>query len=207
MSNSTNNKTETDQPTVDASPTDALSEADIEVGYQLKKVFSLFRQYEIPLYADKDQKEAIDWTVRLFFLVIAMAKTHPKHRDRKRSGAKRVWGDLQRAALVSEVSLLKSQWKKSGEKYSAKAACKIIATRPHWRSFLKKADDPAETLRQTYSKAKADKTLESFSLFYTEGRAKGEDNYLKRIRFGLGIDVVRLNARDHAKRLDQLLHK
>jgi len=207
MNNSTKNNTEAEQQKVDASPLDGTSEVDIEVGYQLKKVFALFRQYEIPLYADEDQKEVMDWAVRLFFLVIAMAKTHPKHRDRKRPGARRVWGNMERAALVSEVSLLKPQWKKSGEKYSAKAACKTIASRPHWRSFLKDVDDPAETLRQIYSRAKADKTLESFLLFYTEGWAKGEDNYLKRIRFGLGIDVVRLNVRDHAKRLDQLLHK
>jgi hypothetical protein len=207
MSKLTNKNTETEQPTVDTSPTDDLSEADIEVGYQLKKVFSLFRQYEIPLFADKDQKEAMDWTVRLFFLVMAMAKTHPKHRDRKRPGARRVWGDFQRAALVSEVNRMTSELKKSGERYSDKAACTAIASRPHWRSFLKGVDDPAETLRQTHSRAKRDKALENFLFFYSEGWAKGEDNYLKRIRFGLGIDVVRLNARDHAKRLDQLLHK
>ena len=207
MINPTNNKTETEQPTVDASPTDDLSEADIEFGYQLKKVFSLFRQYEIPLFTDKDRKQVMDWEVRLFFLVLAMARTHPKHRDRKRPGARRIWGNFEKAALISEVNRMKSELKKSGERYSDKAACKAIASRPHWRSFLKGVDDPAETLRQTHSRAKRDKTLENFLFFYSEGWAKSKDNYIKRIRFGLGIDKVKLNARDHAQRVDQLLHK
>ena len=207
MSNSTKNNTEAKRQKVDASPLDDTSEVDIEVGYQLKKVFSLFRQYEIPLFADKDRKQVMDWEVRLFFLVIAMAKTHPKHRDRRRPGTRRVWGNFEKAALISEVNQMKSELNKSGERYSDKAACKAIASRPHWRSFLKGVGDPAETLRQIHSRAKRDKTLENFLFFYSEGWAKSKDNYIKRIRFGLGIDKVKLNARDHAQRVDQLLHK
>jgi len=91
-----------------------LSPGDKQLAMDLLSVLKLMREYKIPEALEGNGKE-LDWDVRLFLLVLALAKTHPKHKISKKRGKESTWEVMQKGALVSDVAYCINKAKKSGE--------------------------------------------------------------------------------------------
>ena len=84
-----------------------------------------------------------------------------KRLQRKKSGPKGKWGLPQKAALIIEVEscLPRRGGSLMLDDPSAVSICKKLSRQTHWKLFLDKTQDRAETLRQTYSVCRANKQL------------------------------------------------
>jgi hypothetical protein len=174
---------------------------DIWAGQALKTVWDLLREYKIP--ANHSNGDA-DFEVRLIHLVLALTATHPKHKKRARPGPKTKWGAFEKAALLSEVSQLQREGRQSGKRIALTAACKEIAGRKPWQSFLEDAHNPSETLRQMYNESKSDTSLDSFVRFFAEAAKSGEEDRRRRIALMLRKSLPKRPSLEGS--LDQLLH-
>jgi hypothetical protein len=175
--------------------------ADVWTAQALKTAWTLLREYKIPPNSSNGD---VDFEVRLVHLVLALAATHPKHKKRARSGPKTKWGAFEKAALLNEVGQLQKEGKRSGKKIAPTAACRELAGRQPWKSFLDDVENPSETMRQMYSESKSDSSLENFVLFFAEAGKSGEEE--RRRRIALMFKKSPAKRPDLGKRLDQLLH-
>jgi len=184
------------------SPHALLTEVnDIWVGQALKTVWGLLREYNVPVNPSNGD---VDFEVRLIHLVLALAATHPKHKKRAKAGPKTKWGAFEKAALLSEVSQLQREGRRSGKRIALTAACKEIAGRKPWQSFLEDAQDPAETLRQMYNESKSDSSLDNFVIFFADAAKSGEEERRRRIALMLRKSLPKRPSLERS--LDQLLH-
>jgi hypothetical protein len=174
---------------------------DIWAGQALKTVWDLLREYKIR--ANPPNGDA-DFEIRLIHLVLALAATHPKHKKRARPGPKVKWGAFEKAALLSEVNQLQREGRRAGKRIALTAACKEIAGRKPWKSFLECASNPSETLRQMYNGSKTDSSLDNFVLFFAEAAKSGEEERRRRIALMLRRSLPKPPNLEGS--LDQLLH-
>lgn len=122
-----------------------LLEADLEAAKTISTVGRLLKEYDIPT---QTRFGRLDLQTRLFYLVIALAETHPSHRELKKKGAKSKWGPWSWAALLIEIDRLLA----SGVESQTAAAQHLATTQP-WAGLLKGNEGPGQSLRQEYIKA------------------------------------------------------
>ncbi len=185
----------------DSSKAIRAKEKDICAAQALKTVMGLLKEYKIP---GNPAHGELDFELRLMHLVLALAATHPKHKKKARSGPKTKWGAFEKAALLSEVSQLQREGKRAGKPVALTAACREIADRKHWKSFLDDAQNPSETLRQMYTESRSDSSLDNFVLFFAEAAKSGENERSRRISLMLRRSLPRRPSLKGS--LDQLLH-
>lgn len=189
-------------------PPDGLTIEDLNFGRALGTVFRLMREYQIPKEPEGgDSKEQLDLTSRLFLLALALAASHPNHQEKKKRGVKPKWGEFQMAALFSDVAQLQKQAKMSGKTLDDKAASEALVKLQRWKSFLKGVENPTESLRQKYSRAKADASLENFKLFFRQYEKQGEVERLGCVKYWLGSRQEKFVLRQLPMNIDQLLHR
>lgn len=185
----------------DEDPLQALRReaAEVRSAKALVTVWRLLKDYKIPT---TDSSGPLDLNTRLFLLVIALAETHPKHREREKVGAKTKWSLWSSAALLIEFERLLATGAKSQT-----AAAQTLATIEPWATLMRGNERPDESLRQEFVKARKQREADPhFKEIFLLVQKFAPESVTSRQRYIRKLISKKLTALPEM-RIDTLLHQ